>query len=635
MQKWTFLLIAAACLAQARPGSATDALAESLPARAFKVGYFNLSGEESGENPALFVATLDAVPGIDASLAGSLKPGHSWRAVPTGTDPAGWISLVRVMSGRQCDFLAFLFGQDGAVQYAGRRPSRVAIDPPRYPLTVPPGPNQIPANAIREPATDFVYRYATQQARPRPLLRIVIGGAVDEKKTSGDAVATEGPDDGFEVPAEPAEALAFAAAFEAGWRPTSGAAERTLHLSLMEELRMYNTAVARFDDGTPGFNRKSIPKEQLFSHLVGLFFQLRCAKSVGEAAPFGMPGTVLMGWAAGKAILREGDDVKAVDVASGRTLWSLVPGERAKPLYATQRDAAGALQVFRYDGGIRRLDLNDGKEQELAPQGVGGAGRFALAQDGRLAVVDAGVLSVYQDGKPVWTWDGAEQVALPAWGEALVFVAGADGAVHALHPAERREAWSAALNPAGPLRFAVQGGMLLVDDGKSLAAHEMAKGTRLWTVGTGDVLLSDPVIMDDRIFVAVKSNALRIWNAKTGAAVASRDWPTWILAARAVKTGKGWSIACVDLRNRLSVLDPATLATKLEISFPAALAPVLDSGAEVPRRWALDRVSDKPGWEEDLIGGMLSTSAPRGPAWLVADQGGTCYAVPAEPEAEQ
>ena len=121
----------------------------------YEVGYFNLTGEADGENPAGFVNSLDAAPGINASLATPATRGSSWRTPPTDIDPLSWISLVKFKAGRQCDFLAFLFSdREGSVVYAVRRPSAIPLIPPRYPLTVPPGPGQIPANAIREPATD-------------------------------------------------------------------------------------------------------------------------------------------------------------------------------------------------------------------------------------------------------------------------------------------------------------------------------------------------------------------------------------------------------------------------------------------------------------------------------------------------
>ena len=590
-----------------------------FPVGDYKIGYFDLAGEAGGEKPDLFAATLATVPA-----------GHSWHAVPAKVDPASWLSLVKVKANRQCDFFVFHFAdRDGTVDFASRRPSRVPIDPPRYPLTVPPGPNQIPANAIREPAGDFLYRFKAEQANERPRLRIVV---VPASEMAGKRELAVGADESFEVPSTMAEAMAFAAAYAAGWQPTAAEMpnDKTLRLSLTEELRAYFSVKARLSDGASGFTREAIPKEELYDHLVRLLYRLRQPQAVAEAMPLGGSGAVLLAWSEGRAILREGGNIRAVAPASGRSPWRLEVGPREHPRYQTQRGRDGHVQIFRYDHGVKRIDLAEGKLQDLTPLGVGKEGRLAESLDGRLAVVETNLVGVYRDGKVIWSWVGASLSALPTWGDGSLYIAGADGAVHALEADQGREVWRLPSNNALDVRMTGVETQLLIDDGQTLTAVDAATGKRLWSSPTGDVLVNDPVVMDGRILIAIASNKLRLLDAQTGAVAAARDWPTWLLAVRAVRTAKGWSLACVDLQHRLSILDASTLKTAVAITLPSALAPVLEYGVDVPEVWALDRPRDTAGMDADLIGSLYAATTRNHPAWLVADQDGGVYAVSAE-----
>ncbi|NLF22521.1 MAG: PQQ-binding-like beta-propeller repeat protein [Lentisphaerae bacterium] len=625
MKRWTqWVVLATGLMPLGMWGGTPD---DRLPAGNYQVGYFNLAGEPAGENPARFVATLGGATGVQARLAGS-APGVSWRAVPADSEPAGWISLVRVRANRQCDFIAFHFSdREGTVDFASRRPSRIPLDPPKYPLTVPPGPDQIPANAVREPAGDFLYQDARDRPRERPMLRIEVRPV---EALVGARELPPGGDVSTDVPAPVVEAMAFAAAFEAGWRPTAAEqADRTLHLSLTEELRAYHTARAVFADGTPGFTREAIPRDALYDHLVGLFLRLRQRASVIEAMPLGEPGCVLAGWLDGRAILRRGKAWRALSPASGRTLWNYEPGPRERPAYRLQRTSDGRPLVFRHDHGVHRIDLESGKLVALTPPEAGVEGSFYWMPEDALAVVDAGRLTLYRGGQAVWHWDGAARDARPVGDAERIYVAGTDGAVHALDLATGAPGWQTAATAATPARLSIAGPRVLVDDGRSLAGVDAAAGRRLWSLPTGDALLADPVEMEGRLLVAVAPNRLLLVDSASGASVASRTWPTWLLAVRAVKTPQGWSAACVDLRREFHLLDPSTLATLAEVSLPTPVAPVLAFGTDVPEAWVLDRPRDMGALDEDLVGSLFAATTRNRAAWLVTDQQGGVYAIAA------
>jgi hypothetical protein len=424
--------------------------------------------------------------------------------------------------------------------------------------------------------------------------------------------------------------MAFAAAFEAGWQPTASApAERTLHVALTEELRAYHTARAVFADGAAGFTREAIPRDDLYEHLVRLFLRLRQQDGVMEAMPLGEPGSVLAGWTEGRAILRHGMAWRAVTPASGRTLWSYEPGPRERPAYRLQRTADGRTLVFRHDRGVHRLDLDDGKLVALSPPEAGVDGAFFWMPEDRLAVVDAGRLSLYRNGQAIWHWDGAAMDARPVGDAERIYVAGADGALHALDLTTGAPGWQTATMDAIDVRLSVAGPRVLVDGGRSLSGVDAVSGRLLWSLPTGDVLLADPVEMDGRLLVAVAPNRLVLIDSQSGASVASREWPTWLLAVRAVKTPQGWSAACVDLRCGVHLLDPATLATRAEVILPRPLAPVLEFGADVLEQWVLDRPRDTGNLDEELVGSLFAATTRNRAAWLVADQQGGVFAIPA------
>jgi hypothetical protein len=601
---------------------------------ALQVGFFTLWGGSAGADAASFVNSLDAWPGLSAKLASKSKDGDSWRAVPGHVEPSAWLSLVAVLAkdGRQCDFLVFAFSdRDGTVRYAGRRPSRIPMEPPQYWFSVPPGPNQIPENAVRETATDYLFREAAAGASVRPALRLSAKpweAPADGSAKPGNEMATRA------MPLDTVEALCFAAAFEAGWRPTAGgAADTALTLSMAEDANVFVSVKAEAGAGAPGFTRFHIPRESLYNHLVALFRRYRDRDRILDGCAYGGPGTRFLGWADGRLLVAEGQGVRAVDPASGRVSWSLQGEGKKAPTLDILSPSGGPPIIIRCDRQIRRLAADSGKEHVLAPAGEGddASGRLDLAPDGRLAAVDGGKLLIFENGTQTWSWAGAAD-AQPVWSGSRVIVVGADAAVHALDPAAHTTIWRQPLAANRTLRLFASGGLLLADTGRALVSLDPATGETRWSADTGDVLIGDPVVMDGRVFAAVKPNRLRVWDAATGASKAARDWPTWIRAAAAAPTAKGWSIACVDLRQRLSVLNPDTLATGWDMPFPRGLSRILVHGTNVPSAWALARTEKSEGEVNDFLSDLATAdvTAPLKPAWLVSDDSGFIYAIASE-----
>ena len=601
------------------------AVAADAPEKELDVGYFTLWSDATKTAATGFINSMDAWPGLSARLFNSGT--DSWRSVPSDVEPGSWLSLVGIhpKDGRQYDFLVFAFlDRHGTVRYAGRRQSRVPMQPPRYWFTVSPGPNQIPINAIREAASDYLYRESTLSASDRPGLRLLIKPWIKEERRAGkgsDELALTA------MPSDVAEALCFAAAFEAGWRPTAeGDANNELTISMAEDANVFISIKA---EGKRGFSRHHIPREALYNHLVALFRRCRTPECIMDTCAYAGHDTSLLGWAEPVLIINTEQGVKAVNPATGRTSWQI---EQSKdgPTVVVSSLPDGSPVILRTDKQLQRITPENGKTVALAPAGAGAdcGASLALAADARLAVVKEKKLLVFKDGMPEWSWDG-EIDARPAWLDNLIVVAGSGGNVHALNPSATKEEWQQTLPASMNLRLFTPGAMLLVDTGAILAALDPATGDVRWNVETGDVLTSAPALVGGNVFVAVKPNRLLLLDAATGAIKAERSWPTWLLAVAAAPAGK---VACVDLRHGFSLLDAATLKTVWTQPLPNDLQPVLLHATSMPTSWSLARSEQSEGVVEDFLSDLATTDvmAESKPAWLALDNAGFIYAMPNE-----
>lgn len=593
---------------------ALAACAARAATSSFTVAYYNMTEGTDGEKPATFVASIDATPGLAAELAKAR--GASWRE-PAG-DPASAISLVKIKTGQQCDFFAFRFADSaGTVAYAGRRPSRVRDV--KYYYSVPPGPDQIPENAIRECATDFIFRHSNETARVRPLLQIAIEPWDEAAGAAPDAEAGSAP-----VRPEIAEVMAFAAAYEAGWRPTTAKADTAVRLAQREEMGLFYATRARTEAGAVLWTRRNIPKETIYANLVRLFYRLKNPALIREAAAFGSHAAEALAWTGGTVILADETGLKAVETASGRALWQVDVTEKEKPLYAVFPNPDDTFSLCRFDGPIVRFDPTSGARRVLASVGAASAGQFDVTPEGDVALSETGQLSVYRNNALVWTVGGMAPSAGPVWGGGRLFAMDGGGALVSLDPDAKRETWRIPLaDPAGA-RLYFRGGLLLAATDRNVRAVDPVTGKLLWTYEAGDRLVSGPDVRDGRVTLAVKNNNLVVLNAGNGAVAASRPWPTWITGMRVFSAGGKAVVACTDLRQRLTVLKAGDLAVLAEVDFPRELKGAVLAGRAVPAAWKLAASAEA----EDMASELATFSAGGEAALLCQDRDGFLYATP-------
>ena len=602
--------------------TSASACAGGAPAaKGYRVSYHDLSEAADGEKPSEFVASIDAMEGLSAELLSATATGD-WKLPPKHVPPPDWISLVKVKIGPQCDFLAFTFAdREGTVTYAAHRPSR--IKRVLYWFNVPPGPGQIPMNAIRECATDFLFERPRVNARPRTKLRVRVGpwpkqDEADAEEPEGDAGLLEGagPASGS-VDLTAMEALAFAAAYEAGWQPTAASGDNAVTVQLREDFSVYFALRARLalDGRETVVSRERVPREKLYPNLVRVFQQLAPAAPFQSSAYLGSHEARLLGWRKGLCLVQDGNRVSAIRPGSGELLWQVEGTPRQQPLiHVGQRG-----EVCRYDQGLSRIDWATGETTPLAP-GALSEPTFHVSPGGKVAIVRDGALEVYTDGELAWACKESDFAGRPRWFADLVVAADHGGTVYALDPAKQKSVWRHELS-AGPVRLYAGRMRIFADDGRHVHALDPSSGKPLWKHETGDVLVSPPAKGADGILVACKLSKLWVLDPASGAVKAQKTWPTWLKSVSVVDRGQ--TAVVVDLRNRVSSLDTKDLRLLGQRSFDAALRPEVWYAESVPLVWqsAREKVEDEM---DRLVDESKSI-----PAVLCQDEAGFVYMVPA------
>ncbi|MDA0839548.1 MAG: hypothetical protein O2857_17405 [Planctomycetota bacterium] len=293
--------------------------------QSWKVSYRDFAGKSDGENPSQFVASIDALEGYSASLINDAV-NADWKVPPKNVAPEEWLRLVKVKIGAQCDFFAFTFDDSsGTVAYAGHRPSKVRIV--LYWFSVPPGRAQLPQNAIRECATDFLFRGDLEplkrtrvQVKIEPWLKGTESEGGEDNLLGGNA-STE------QLKIAPMEAIAYGAAFKAGWQPTSTAQTDRVTIEIRQDFSVFFSIRVRLVTGEKETEviKKRIPYEQLYPNLVRLFMQLREDASFTAFGFLESHEARMIGWHDGMALVSEGTTSRVMVPATGKKLWETAP----------------------------------------------------------------------------------------------------------------------------------------------------------------------------------------------------------------------------------------------------------------------------------------------------------------------
>jgi|GEM_PF-2553765 len=595
--------------------------------QSMKVTYQSFGVIGDGEKAQQFVDSIDATSEYSAKLLEDAHPKAGWRKMPKQFSAEAWISLVKVKIGAQRDFLAFTFAdRQGTVAYAGHRPSRLRSV--LYWYGVPPGPDQLPQNAIRECATDFLFKKEREVSESRKKVQVVVSpwSASDDEGDANDggvegALDAGGASDSV-LDLTPLEALAFGASYEAGWQPTAARAKSKLTIELREDFSVFFSARLRLVDGEGErtLTRCRIPSEKLYPCLVRLCGQIKEQKSFTSFAFLGSHTRRLLAWHDGMALLKDGNSALALQPLTGKTLWKIKGAPRAATKLTVRE---GGKTILRYDKALSQIDWKTGETKPLATVIVD-ANTVAIS-NGKVAIVRDEKIEIYAGGKLLWTSDAARFVDQPVWSIGKLFVTNADGSIHAFDATSKKEVWNRKLTSGAAVQLFAVGNLVLADDGQAVHALKTSDGSLTWTHQSGDFLVGTPVQTEDGILLASKANKIWLVDASTGKAAAERSWSTWITSFHVSKNQPN-TFVVGDLRNRITLLDTKTLKTRAEHTFQFKLRPVLQGAANVPLEWKVGKEKSNENDDfEAIVSGVKSV-----PAILCQDHEGFVYMVEIE-----
>lgn len=598
-------------------------LANCSAEQVVKVTYQNFGNIGDGEKAQQFVDSIDATSDYAATLLADAHQKAGWRRVPGKVAINEWISLVKVKIGAQRDFLAFTFSdRQGTVSYAGHRPSRLTTV--LYWYAVPPGPDQLPQNAIRECATDFLFKRERELSKTRQKVQVVVrpwSDSEDEADArdddSEDVLAAGSSADG-DRDLTPLEALVFCAAYEAGWQPTAATAKTKLTIELREDFSVFFSARLRLVDGKVErtLTRRRIPSEKLYPCLVRLYAQIKDRTSFTSFAFLGSHTRRLVGLHDGLALLIDGNSALVIQPSTGRTLWR-IEGAPRSPTKLILRDAGKT--ILRYDRALSQIDWKTGESKPVAPVIVD-ANAVAIS-NGKAAIVREQKVEFYTGGKLQWASDSAKFAGQPVWSGEKLLVSDTTGTVHAIEVSSKKEAWKRKV-ASSAVRIFKLGELALTDDGQAVHALQTVDGALRWTHRTGDFLVGSPVQTEAGILIASKLNSIYLVDSATGKPIAERTWPTWITSFAALKHQPGVAVVG-DLRNRITLLDSKTLKSKSEHAFQVKLRPGFLEASDVPLEWKIGKEKTD---EDDDFDAIVSGSKSV-PAILCQDYEGFVYMI--------
>jgi outer membrane protein assembly factor BamB len=604
---------------------------------------------ESSEAPLLVSArSLGSVGGSIRSetFADALKgfrmlaissPGRvpaDWRTPPVNAGSSPWVSVVTAGFGGtagpedQAEAYAFLFDTPGGpLKRLGHVSYRQTYDSNATSW------NWIPPTDRLAAAVQAAFAHAAITDRPLLGLRVEVGKQASGGSPTEGGLMAAGEDfmqTSMGTTGRPVlEAMAWAAAFEAGWAPSlkTGPADASAVLEIYFGHKACSLRLTlKTASGEKVSVKREVPENRYHAHLRRMFLGLRQGAFFSDFLSFRDQASQLVSVAPGRLLFLSGAGLKAFDTATCQLAWPETTAGKGQA-FALRKDAAGAAQVIRYRPSLAVVSASDGSARVLAPVAAAHRGAFDV-NEGQV-VASAGTNLFFYNAASL-RWQAAER-GMIACGPAILgnrVIAGTDdGVFFALDSSDGKSLWRVNLEPGLAGTLVGAGGSVLVfsRNTESLLAVEAASGRRLWQVPLGDVLVRPPLSSPAGLLLATKSNRVLLLDPQTGGVRAERRLPNWIsdilwIDGTGGKTGG--AIACLTLDGGLFVLNPADLAIRIRYELGArAGGPMLVAEA-FPTLWT------GPLDPEDIGAQMDQDRGTRQPCLLVSDDEGFAYIVP-------
>jgi hypothetical protein len=411
-------------------------------------------------------------------------------------------------------------------------------------------------------------------------------------------------------------ALAFAAGYAAGWRPTAQAAAAILDLTVAREVQAYTLdATLRTGNDQRRAVKKHAQEEYLYDYLLTLFRQLRFW---GEAvADFALlePGELELFTSAGDFLVtaREGG-IQGFHAVTGDRKWDIAKPERVTPRYTARPGKDGRPRLFRYDSGLAEIALETGQSAPIPEIQRAAAFGWSIAagDSGRYAVAVERDIVAGRKGQAAWTNSGAAAVTCgPLLDRDRIYAGREDGSMVCLAADTGAPIWETTI--AGRLRGEIGATRNLIFAGTiegTFYALAAGNGEVAWTNALGDCLAGPPRFVHDKLLVIGRHNVLRLLDPQTGKQAAERRWPTWMTAFAVAPDGR--EIVIADQNGTVAFLAGDDLKVTRSIDLQERLNAGMIVAAEFPQLW---------GAGEEFV--------ERIPAILVCDRRGFVYLIPA------
>ncbi len=553
-----------------------------------------------------------------------------WNELPSGASRANWLSVVTVGFNGQADAYAFQFqGPGGAMSQAAHVPFRQVWMPNETMAWI--WPQDELFGALR------VQLEATRRTPLRPLALRVIpwrqdAGDLQPEKTNLDEARATDPKRVFDA----VSVMVQAAAFEAGWAPTPAKSEASATCEIRVEDQ---TCSFRLTFEGSGGKRQTIQEsvscEAYHEHLVRLFrFVDSGRQGASDFVQLKRGPLELLGVDAGRLAVLSNQELAVFDLQNGKRLWTTeTPASARRPSdrYAACRTLQGGVQLLQFAGELAQFDGATGQRTVIAPGGAEDPWRLDGSGTGEWVVARGLKVAFLRDRAPVWNAERSspitagpivtdKQVVFGDAGGELVVRARTDGA-----PAWKRDGLGRLQG-----RPVVAGNSLVVfaNDSESVIALDARDGKDLWRHRAGDVLLQTPIASGDRVLIVTKSNHLFLLDAKTGAVLAERQWPTWLVHTTKIGTSPDPLLVATDIAGTVSLLSLKDLTTQKAFELSAELSgPVVYVEALAPK-WPQEPVRSRARPQDDLLAEIQEKAPKKGPTLLAADNQGFVYFLP-------
>ena len=554
----------------------------------------------------------------------------AWNQVPSGVDRQQWISLVTVGFNGQADTYAFMFdGPEGAMSMAMHVPFREVWLPGGVAAWIFPTDSVLGALRVS---------YQDRSSQPtRRLLKLSVVPWEDApdapavtKSANLDDAQTLAP----ELVFPPVAVMAHAAAFAAGWQPTSAEApvSATCQVKVEDQACSFRITL-RTGTAEQTLTKLHVPWETYHEHLVRLFRFIESSHGVSDFVQVTRQPTELLSLHDGRLACLMNHELAVFDLKSGKKAWTTEPPVKPAnylpvPQYGWLKKESGEARLIRYRPTLAEFNWETGKPTPLAPTAADLRHRFSSGASGELAAANGGVVALHRQGKSVWSEKEADGVSAgPSLAGTDLIFGQATGRLVARSSKDGKIRWQSRLPGSLYGQIVPAGDSLLIfsNAAEALIAVDIAKGTTRWQCDVADVLLEAPVVVGNQVLLVTKGNRLLLVELASGKIHKAVTWPTWLVSASVINTRPKPLLACADLNGAVTLLSLSDLETTRTFAVGAQLnGPVLLAD-QLSNAWPLPQAAES---EENLLAEIKSGPGKSGPALMAADVQGFIYILP-------